>query len=89
MATAAVRHEVKDYDAWKAVYDEHGVVRNKLGCEGDRLLRDSGDPNQVLVLTFWPTLDAANAFAHDPSLPKAMQKAGIVGAPRIEIYEEA
>jgi heme-degrading monooxygenase HmoA len=89
MATVAVRHRVKDYATWKLVYDEHGVVRKAHGVTGDRILRDEQDPNEVLVLTFWPSLDAAHAFASDPSLPEAMERAGVAGPPRIEIYEEA
>jgi hypothetical protein len=40
------------------------------------------------VLTYWPNLGAAHAFRDDPSLPEAMARGGIVGAPRIEVYEE-
>ena len=53
------------------------------------MLRDETDPNEVLVLTFWPDLAAAHAFRDDPSLPEVMAEAGVVGAPRIEVYEEA
>ena len=88
MTTVAVRHRVADYDTWKLGYDDHGVARKELGCTGDMLLRDASDPNEVLVLTFWPTAADAQAFATDPRLPEAMQKAGVVNEPRIEIYEE-
>ena len=89
MATVAVRHRVADFDAWKVVYDEHGAVRKEHGTIGDTVLRDAADPNEVLVLTTWPTLAEAKAFADDPSLPEAMAKGGVIGAPRIEFYEEA
>ena len=89
MTTVAVRHHVADYDTWKAGFDEHGAVRKQKGCTGDMLLRDANDPNDVLVLTFWPTAADAQAFAPDPRLPEVMQKAGVTSAPRIEIYEEA
>jgi heme-degrading monooxygenase HmoA len=88
MTTVAVRHRVANYDTWKLGYDDHGVVRKELGCTGDMLLRDASDPNAVLVLTFWPTAAEARAFTTDPRLPEAMQKAGVVSEPRIEIYEE-
>ena len=88
MTTVAVRHHVADFDTWKTGYDEHGAVRKELGCTGDMLLRDAADPNDILVLTFWPTAADAQAFATDPRLPDAMQKAGVTSAPRIEIYEE-
>lgn len=89
MTTVAVRHRVADFDTWKAGYDEHGAVRKEFGCTGDMLLRDAADPNSILVLTFWPTAADAQAFATDPRLPDAMQKAGVVSEPRIEIYEES
>lgn len=88
MTTVAVRHRVANYDTWKLGYDDHGVARKELGCTGDMLLRDASDPNELLVLTFWPTAADAQAFAADPRLPQAMQKAGVVSEPRIEIYEE-
>lgn len=89
MTTVAVRHRVTDFDAWRAAYDEHGEVRRKLGETGDRVLRSAEDPNEVLVLTYWPALSNAQAFLSDPSLPEAMSRAGVVAEPRIEIYEEA
>jgi len=88
MTTVAVRHRVANYDTWKLGFDDHGVARKELGCTGDMLLRDASDPNEVLVLTFWPTAADAQAFATDPRLPEVMQKAGVVSEPRIEIYEE-
>jgi len=89
MTTVAVRHRVGDFDTWKAGYDEHGSVRKGHGCTGDMLLRDANDPNEVLILTFWPSAAEAQAFTNDPGLPDVMQKAGVQGPPRIEIYEEA
>jgi heme-degrading monooxygenase HmoA len=89
MATVAVRHRVNDFETWLSTYKEHGAVRERIGCTGDSILRDSNDPNEVLVLTQWPSNAAAQAFATDPSLPDAMHKAGVVGEPRIEFYEEA
>lgn len=89
MTTVAVRHKVADYDSWRVVYDEHGTVRKAHGTTGDTVLRDSEDPNEVLVLTYWPSIAEARAFASDPSLAETMGRAGVVGAPRIEFYEEA
>ena len=73
MATVAVRHRVDNYEAWRRVYDEHGALRKSHGCTGDLVLRDQTDPNELMVLTYWPTLANAHAFAADPSLAEAMQ----------------
>lgn len=89
MTTVAVRHKVADFDAWRTVFDEHGAVRKSHGTTGETVLRDNEDPSEVLVLTYWPSIAEARAFAGDPSLGEAMGRAGVVGAPRIEFYEEA
>jgi hypothetical protein len=36
----------------------------------------------------FPTVAQAEAFADDPRLKAAMERAGVSGAPRIEIYED-
>ena len=87
--TVAVRHRVADFETWLVAYKEHGAVRDRLGCTGDKVLRDASDPDEVLILTYWPALSNAQQFATDPSLPEAMKKAGVVSEPRIEFYEEA
>jgi quinol monooxygenase YgiN len=89
MAAVVIRHRVKDFDAWKQVYEEHGVARKENGCTGDSIMRDEADPNEVLVTTYWPASPNVHAFVDDPSLKDAMGRAGVIGAPRIEFYEDA
>jgi heme-degrading monooxygenase HmoA len=86
-ATLAVRHSFEDFDAWRVAFDEHRTVRREYGCTGEVVLRAEGEPNTVLVLTTWPTLEAAHAFAQDPALPDAMKHGKVVRAPRLEFYE--
>ena len=89
MTTVAVRHRVADFETWLVTYKEHGAVRDRLGCTAYEILRDEQNPNEVLVLTHWPSAAVAHQFASDPSLPEAMQKAGVISEPRIEFYEES
>lgn len=55
----------------------------------ESVLRAADDPNSVLVLLSWPSAADAQGFLADPSLREAMSRAGVVGAPRIEVYEES
>ena len=87
MATVAVLHQVNDYEAWKQVFDEHAENRQKYGCLGHRLYRTGDDAPNILVLTDWPSLEAAQAWTADPSLAEAMGRAGVASAPRIEFFE--
>ena len=86
MIVVAVRHPVPDYDKWKAVYDTYPPTSN--GAKFARVNRSVDDPNVVLVVCGFDTLDGANAFNNDPTLKAKMGEAGVVVAPRIEIYEE-
>ena len=42
----------------------------------------------ITVVSGFESLDTLNAFVGDPRLKDAMHEAGVVGEPRIEIYEE-
>jgi hypothetical protein len=88
-ATLVVRHQVDDYTAWRAVYDELEPLRVQHGCTGKRVLVLPDNGNDVLVTHDFPSAEQAGAFAHDPGLRDGMQRAGVVGAPTIEIFESA
>jgi hypothetical protein len=88
-ATLIVRHTVTDYPAWRAVYDEVDTLRSSHGCTEQRVLQVPGDPNDVVAIHEFPTVDQATAFSNDPSLKEAMGRGGVAGPPRIEIFESA
>ncbi len=88
-ATLTVRHTVADYAAWRTGYDEAETIRKEHGCTAEHVFRTPGDPNDVFVTHDFPTVEDAQAFADDPALQSAMQRAGVTAAPRIEIYELA
>src|SRR3989304_2196819 len=77
-----IRHPVADYGSWRAGSDEVAPLRDRHGCTAERVLRDADDPETVLVLHDFPTLDGARSFAADPGLKAAMQRAGAAGPPR-------
>ena len=87
MVTLVVRHHVRDYDAWKPIFDEHESVRRKHGSTGHRLLRLAEDRNDVVVALDFPTAEAAQAFGQDPSLPEAMERGGVDSEPEIMMGE--
>ena len=88
-ATMIVRHQVQDYSAWRAVYDSLEDLRQHYSCTGAEVMTDPGDKNDVFVIHRFPTVEAAQAFAGSSELKEAMGRAGVTGAPRIEIAAEA
>jgi quinol monooxygenase YgiN len=81
--TMAVHHRVGDYEAWKRVFDEHEEVRRSHGQIEHRIYHPLGEPLQLVVHNDFATVQAAESFAADPSLPEAMQRAGVEGEPGI------
>lgn len=89
MATIVILHRVRDYGAWRQMYDEFEPVQKAGGVIAESVYQAKDDPNNVLVLHSFDTMAAAEAFVAKPELRDAMQKAGVEGAPRIEFFEEA
>jgi heme-degrading monooxygenase HmoA len=83
-----VQHKVRDYDAWKSVFDEHQAVRTRHGATGHELYRGLEDPNEVTIVNQFPSKEQAEAFAADPSLKEAMERGGVVSEPRITWAQE-
>jgi len=86
MYVLAINHAVEDYDKWKSVYDS--MPPTVGGAQFARVNRKVGDGNMVTVVSGFDSLDALNGFVGDPRLKDAMRQAGVIGEPRIEIYEE-
>ena len=89
MILAIVRHHVRDYAAWRKVYDGVASLQQAGGVIDKSVYQDPGDPNDVLVLHSFADLAAANAFFRNPDLRAAMQQGGVEGPPRIEIFQSA
>ena len=86
-ATLVVRHTVNNFAAWHLVYDELEPLRVEHGCTGKRVFQAPEDANDVLITHDFPSVEQAGAFAHDPALRAGMDRAGVAGAPRIEIFQ--
>jgi hypothetical protein len=86
MILMAIKHKVRNYESWKAIYDRFPPTA--AGALFARVNRATDDPNDVLVVSGWNTVKDAQAFTGNPELGPAMEQAGVVGAPRFEVYEQ-
>ena len=80
---AVMAHPVKDFAAWKVEYDRAEPIRNKVGVTGAEVFQDPSDPNKVIVIHRFPSLEAAQAFLGDPGLQEAMTRAGVTAPPTV------
>src|SRR4051794_34853285 len=88
MTKVIVQHHVVDYDAWLPVFTEHEAVRRQHGATGHSVNRLGSDPKTVVVVNDFASLEGAMAFTKDPSLPDAMARGGVDGAPQVWIVNE-
>ena len=89
MAKVIVQHHVADYDRWLTVFNEHEAVRRQNGATGHSISRDVADPNTIIIVNEFATVEGARAFAQDPSLPAVMARGGVEGPPQVWIVEES
>jgi hypothetical protein len=89
IAVLTVKHRVKNYETWKATFDEMEPVRRRHGWLSTQVLRDATDPNWVTIVNRVRSLEDAKAYGASPDLKAAMQKGGIEGAPEVAFLSEA
>jgi hypothetical protein len=83
MTKVIVEHRVADYGRWLPAFTEHEAVRRRHGATGHSIGRDVTDPNSVVIVNNFATLEGSQAFSRDPSLPAAMEPGGVEGAPQV------
>jgi heme-degrading monooxygenase HmoA len=88
MAHLFIRHKVKDYPAWKATFDAFIEQRRAGGEKSYQIFHPDDDPNNLLVLFEWDSLENARNFMANPDLKEAMGEAGVVEAPEVYFLEE-
>lgn len=87
MAISLVLHRVNDFDAFREVYDSVAPMQAASGVTAESVHRMAGDPDNVLVIHEFDSIDTARASFANPQLRDAMQRGGVKGEPRIEFCE--
>jgi quinol monooxygenase YgiN len=89
MVTMFVRHTVSNYKAWRKIYDDFAPIQKAKGVKAQAVYQAADNPNDITVTHDFATREAAQAFVKSEELKKAMQNAGVVGAPTIWITNKA
>jgi hypothetical protein len=82
-----IRHKVRDFSAWKPVYDAHLAAREAAGLRELRVWRNVEDTTEVVLLFEAKNLGTARAFASSEDLRHAMERAGVVDQPDIDFLD--
>ena len=84
MSTIILKHEVRDFDAWKPHYDSDAPRRQQAGIKEIAVGTDSSNPNMVYIL--WEGDEQqVHKMLQDPALAEKMQEAGVTSKPELTI----
>jgi heme-degrading monooxygenase HmoA len=83
-----VKHAVRDFAAWRRVFDE-AMERKGLGSRGGFVFQGLDDPNQVFVLLEWDDPERMKAFMASEGLRQAMDRGGVTGRPDVHFLDLA
>ena len=89
MATLFVHHKVRDYTAWRKVFDDLTAMRTGYGCTGHKVFQSPSDPNEITIFTEWKNVDQAKTYATSNDLKEGMKNAGVVSQPDVMFLAEA
>ncbi len=70
-------HAVKDYAAWKKVFDDAAGIRKSAGEQSYYVLKDERDPNRIVHFSKWASIAQAKAFFESPKLVEIRRQAGV------------
>ncbi len=88
MSYVVVHHTVEDFAKWKPFFDSDTAARKAAGSQGGQLLRGSDNPNEIVIIFKWDSVENAHEFVGSPALREIMQKAGVIGRPDMYFMEE-
>ena len=83
MVRVYIRHNVSDYDTWRAQYDAFDEERRGMGVRDHAVYRNVDEPDELTVWHDFDSRDAAEAFTGSDRLREVMREAGVEGAPTI------
>ncbi len=82
------KHKVADYTKWRRVFDADAGGQRESGLHLLHVLRDTADPDMVVLLFRADDLDKARAFTEAPSASESAQSSGVIGEPEILFLTE-
>lgn len=89
MATLFVHHKVKDYAAWRKIFDDGTALRSSYGCSGHRVFQSPSEPNEITVISEWKNVEQAKSYTTADELKEAMKNAGVISQPDVMLLVEA
>jgi len=77
MQQVLIIHEVADYSAWKAVFDQAASIRKEAGERSYQVLKCCDDPNRIVHYSTWTSIADAKTFFESDRLIEIRKQAGV------------
>ncbi len=87
MAYLFVHEKVSDYSNWRGVYDSLESAKAARGFQQTSVFQNASDPNEVVILESWDSIDHARGWGQSQELRDAMKNAGVIPQPTILFLE--
>jgi len=78
MPYTILHQKVKDFDRWKADFDATPDLRRAGGMKSLQIFQAVGDPNTVVIVTEWDSVDSIGRFMQSAGLAERQQRAGVI-----------
>ena len=88
MANLLIRHQVKNYSAWKDAFFEDRLTRRKSGSRDGFVFRISDKPDEVLILLEWDNHESSREFVQSGDWKKEMERSGVCDEPDFYFLED-
>jgi heme-degrading monooxygenase HmoA len=90
MAFVLIEHRVGDFEKFRSIYLDDASRREQLGSRGGVVYRVADDPDNVIVVLEWETVEQARAFAGSLELDQALEWADSdITTPRVTVLDVA
>ncbi len=87
MALVVVLHRVEDYEVFRGLYDSAVSLLKAAGVTAESVHRMADDPDNVLVMHEFDTMDQAREFFTSPLFLEVAGEMGVLEPIRIEYFE--
>jgi heme-degrading monooxygenase HmoA len=77
MEYVLIIHAVKDYPAWKQIFDQAAGIRKAAGEQSYQVLRYQSDSNKIVHFSKWQSLEQARGFFESLELVEIRLQAGV------------
>jgi len=82
--------KLRDYAEWKSGFDaeEGAALRKDAGMKSYRILKTERDPNQIMLMCEWDSLDTARTHIRSEGLRQIHEQLGLSETPETHYLEE-